>query len=118
MLTPLKRAASRSRPSAGHDLVSLTILGLTSARTFRSSGRVAGKIAVSDGSDFDRRRSLSGRSGRGLRAGVPLLTKNRSCRIRCTTALPPKADVHPGSCYVAFVPKPAVVPFRVLAKVI
>src|SRR5260221_7557538 len=24
--------------------------------------------------------------------------------VRCTTALPPKADVHPRSCYVAFVP--------------
>src|SRR5260370_1487260 len=26
--------------------------------------------------------------------------------IRCTTVLPPKADVHPRSCYVAFVPQP------------
>src|SRR5713101_5159842 len=25
--------------------------------------------------------------------------------VRCTTALPPKADVHPRSCYVANVPK-------------
>jgi hypothetical protein len=25
--------------------------------------------------------------------------------VRCTTALPPKADVHPRSCYVAFVPQ-------------
>src|SRR5215831_20642573 len=43
MLMPLKRAASRSRPSAGRDLVSLTILGRTSARTFRSPDRVAGR---------------------------------------------------------------------------
>ena len=28
--------------------------------------------------------------------------------VRCTTALPPKADVHPRSCYVAFVPKAVV----------
>ena len=28
--------------------------------------------------------------------------------VRCTTALPPKADVHPRSCYVAFVPKPVL----------
>jgi hypothetical protein len=27
-----------------------------------------------------------------------------SGNVRCTTALPPKADVHPRSCYVAFVP--------------
>src|SRR6266511_4511462 len=25
--------------------------------------------------------------------------------VRCTTAVPPKADVHPRSCYVAFVPQ-------------
>jgi hypothetical protein len=31
----------------------------------------------------------------------------RCSDVRCTTALPPKADVHPRSCYVAFVPKPA-----------
>src|SRR5258706_6429072 len=29
----------------------------------------------------------------------------RAGDVRCTTALPPKADVHPRSCYVAFVPK-------------
>src|SRR5712691_6886320 len=28
--------------------------------------------------------------------------------VRCMAVLPPKADVHPRSCYVAFVPKPAV----------
>src|SRR5258707_5050130 len=28
----------------------------------------------------------------------------RAGDVRCTTALPPKADVHPRSCYVAFVP--------------
>jgi hypothetical protein len=28
--------------------------------------------------------------------------------VRCTTALPPKAEVRPRSCYVANVPKPAV----------
>jgi hypothetical protein len=28
----------------------------------------------------------------------------RPADVRCTTALPPKADVHPRSCYVAFVP--------------
>jgi hypothetical protein len=26
--------------------------------------------------------------------------------VRCMTVLPPKADVHPRSCYVAFVPVP------------
>src|SRR5258708_38395705 len=29
----------------------------------------------------------------------------RAGDVRCTTALPPKADVHPRSCYVAFVPQ-------------
>jgi hypothetical protein len=29
----------------------------------------------------------------------------RPADVRCTTALPPKADVHPRSCYVAFVPR-------------
>jgi hypothetical protein len=29
--------------------------------------------------------------------------------VRCMTALPPKAEVHPRSCYVAFVPE-AVIP--------
>src|SRR5262245_2366965 len=43
MLTPLKRAGSRSRPSAGRGLVSITMRGLTSARTSRPSGRVAGE---------------------------------------------------------------------------
>jgi hypothetical protein len=28
----------------------------------------------------------------------------RAGDVRCTTALPPKEDVHPRSCYVAFVP--------------
>ena len=43
MLTPpLKRAGSRSRPSAGRGLVSITMRGPTSARTSRPSGRVAG----------------------------------------------------------------------------
>src|SRR5260221_2533413 len=28
----------------------------------------------------------------------------RAGDVRCTTVLPPKADVHPRSCYVAFVP--------------
>jgi hypothetical protein len=28
----------------------------------------------------------------------------RAGDVRCTTALRPKADVHPRSCYVAFVP--------------
>src|SRR5258706_12342837 len=28
----------------------------------------------------------------------------RPADVRCMTALPPKADVHPRSCYVAFVP--------------
>jgi hypothetical protein len=30
----------------------------------------------------------------------------RAGDVRCTTALPPKADIHPRSCYVAFVPIP------------
>src|SRR5258708_38048824 len=30
----------------------------------------------------------------------------RAGDVRCTTALPPKADVHLRSCYVAFVPEP------------
>src|SRR5215468_8741285 len=47
MLTPLKRAASGSRLTAGRDL-SLTILPLTSARTSRSSGRTAGKASESE----------------------------------------------------------------------
>jgi hypothetical protein len=47
MLTPLKRAGSRSRPSAGRGLVSITMRGLTSARTSRPSGRVAGESIVS-----------------------------------------------------------------------
>src|SRR5262249_24459550 len=38
----------------------------------------------------------------------PLMTglgQTRSCSdVRCTTALPPKAEVHPRSCYVASVP--------------
>jgi hypothetical protein len=32
----------------------------------------------------------------------------RAGDVRCMTALPPKAEVHPRSCYVAFVPKAAV----------
>src|SRR5262249_61661564 len=47
MLTPLKRAASGSRLTAGRDL-SLTIPPLTSARTSRSSGRTAGKASESE----------------------------------------------------------------------
>jgi hypothetical protein len=43
MLTPLKQAGSRRRPSAGRGLVSITMRGLTSARTSRPSGRVAGE---------------------------------------------------------------------------
>jgi hypothetical protein len=43
MLTPLKRAGSRSRPSAGRGLVSITMRGLTSARTSPPSARVAGE---------------------------------------------------------------------------
>src|SRR6266436_8094037 len=30
----------------------------------------------------------------------------RAGDVRCTTVLPPKADVHPRSCYVAKVPEP------------
>src|SRR5258708_38992095 len=30
----------------------------------------------------------------------------RAGDVRCMTDLPPKADVHPRSCYVAFVPNP------------
>src|SRR6516165_4843587 len=47
MLTPLKRAASGSRLTAGRDL-SLTILPLTRARTSRSLGRTAGKASESE----------------------------------------------------------------------
>src|SRR6266481_1925707 len=32
--------------------------------------------------------------------------------VRCTTALPPKADVHARSCYVAFVPVAAIAAIR------
>jgi hypothetical protein len=42
-------------------------------------------------------------SGAEVRCGVKL---GRAGDVRCTTALPPKADVHPRSCYVAFVPRP------------
>src|SRR5262249_53986890 len=47
MLTPLKRAASGSRLTAGRDL-SRTIPPRTSARTSRSSGRTAGKASESE----------------------------------------------------------------------
>src|SRR5215469_12340097 len=47
MLTPLKRAASGSRLTAGRDLLR-TIPPLTSARTSRSSGRTAGKASESE----------------------------------------------------------------------
>src|SRR5439155_2024889 len=51
-----------------------------------------------------------------LRTGVGHLPRSENARgklgragdVRCTTVLPPKADVHPRSCYVAFVPKAAV----------
>jgi hypothetical protein len=45
-LTPLRRARSRSLPSAAHGLVSITMPGLTSVRTSRSSGRMAGKVSL------------------------------------------------------------------------
>src|SRR6266566_5289744 len=48
ILTPLKRAGSRSRSSAGRGRVSITIPGLTPARTSRPSGRVAGSKHVCD----------------------------------------------------------------------
>src|SRR6266550_4750688 len=48
MLTPLKRAGSRSRSSADRGLVSITMRGLTPARTSRPSGRVAGSKHVCD----------------------------------------------------------------------
>ncbi len=35
--------------------------------------------------------------------------------VRCTTALPPKADVHPRSCYVAQVPRAAITTARIRA---
>jgi hypothetical protein len=36
----------------------------------------------------------------------PFRVKFRHCSdVRCTTAVPPKADVHARSCYVAFVPE-------------
>jgi len=46
MLTPLKRAGSRSRSSAGRGLVSNIMRGLTSARISHPSGRVAGSTHV------------------------------------------------------------------------
>jgi len=42
MLTPPKRTGSTSRPTAGRGLIPVAILGCTSARTSRSSGRLAG----------------------------------------------------------------------------
>jgi hypothetical protein len=36
-------------------------------------------------------------------------SNGRAGDVRCTTALPPTAEVHPRSCYVAFVPE-AVIP--------
>src|SRR5262249_32626849 len=41
---------------------------------------------------------------RACRLGIKL---DRCNDVRCTTALPPKAEVHPRSCYVAYVAKRA-----------
>src|SRR5262249_62204843 len=60
------------------------------------------------------------RQKKSLQKGVLCVTENlaRRCRrwvkichcddVRCMTVLPPKAEVHPRSCYVAQVPKAAV----------
>src|SRR5262245_3726337 len=57
MLTPLKQAASGSQSSAGRGRVSITMRGLTPARTSFPSGRVAGSKYVCDDDANSMRRS-------------------------------------------------------------
>jgi hypothetical protein len=41
----------------------------------------------------------------GISTGLMSEVGRHCSDVRCTTALPPKAEVHPQSCYVANVPK-------------
>src|SRR5262249_50594411 len=69
MLTPLKRAGSKSRPSAGRGLVSITVPGLTNTRTFPPSGRVAGNLFAFEAPKFKATRKLITCWARFSRAG-------------------------------------------------
>jgi hypothetical protein len=91
-------------------------------KSFKSSavkaGRTVSSISFSRNAAFrgqgpaanSRRPSSRPYSGRRMiiqaKQSVQALILEYPGDVRCMTVLPPKADVHPRSCYVAFVPVP------------